>query len=64
MRGGVFIKDLKGAKELAETGMGSAYNLPELYCTDPTIGMSDINKQLVEVRKEVVARQKRVVKGY
>lgn len=63
-KGGVFMKDMKGSKDLAESGMGSGYSMPELYCTDPTIGMNDINKQLVEVRKEVVARQKRVVKGY
>jgi len=65
-KGGVFMKDLKG-KKLDEEGLSggsSYYSMPDLYCTDPTIGMADINKQLVEIRKEVVARQRRVIKGY
>jgi len=63
-KGGVFMKDLKGAKDLAENGLGSGYSMPELYCTDPTLGMSEVAKHLVEIRKEVVARQQRVIKGY
>lgn len=59
IKGGVFIKD---NKEL--TGNGSYYDRPDLYCTDPSLTMEEIKKRMIEIKKEVVARQRRVVKGY
>jgi ATP-dependent Clp protease protease subunit len=61
-KGGVFIKDLKGNKALTEGY--DAYSLPDLYCTDPTLSMSDVKNKAEEVKKEIIARQRRVVKGY
>lgn len=58
-KGGVFIKD---NKELV--GSNTYYDKPELYCTDPSLTMEEIRKRTNEIKKEVVARQRRVVKGY
>lgn len=58
-KGGVFIKD---TKEL--TGSNSYYGRPDLYCTDPSLTMEEIKKRTAEIKKEVIARQRRVVKGY
>jgi ATP-dependent protease ClpP protease subunit len=59
-KGGVFIKDHK------ELGSSSSYysDRPELYCTDPSLTMEIIKKNIVNIKKEVIARQRRVVKGY
>jgi ATP-dependent protease ClpP protease subunit len=57
-KGGVFIKDFK------EMSTGGYYDRPELFCTDPTLTMETIKKNIAEIRKEVVARQRQVVKGY
>ena len=54
-KGGVFIKDNKEV---------SSYGTPDLYSTDPSLTMELIKKTLAEIRKEVVARQRNVVKGY
>ena len=54
-KGGVFIKDNK------EVG---GYGAPELYCTDPSLTMEILKKSMTDVKKEVVARQRKVVKGY
>ena len=54
-KGGVFIKDNK------EVG---GYGTPDLYCTDPSITMESLKKSMTEVRKEVIARQRKIVKGY
>ena len=58
-KGGIFIKD---EKEIS--GGNNYYSRPELYCTDPSLSMEEIRKRMIEVKKEVVARQRRVVKGY
>ena len=54
-KGGVFIKDNK------EVG---GYGTPELYCTDPSLTMEILKKSMTDVKKEVIARQRKVVKGY
>lgn len=54
-KGGVFIKDNK------EVG---GYGTPELYCTDPSLTMEEIKKKTSEIKKEVIARQRKIVKGY
>ncbi len=54
-KGGVFIKD---TKEI------NTYSSPDLYCTDPSLTMEVIKLKLVEIKKEVIARQRQVVKGY
>jgi len=54
-KGGVFIKDNK------EVG---GYGTPDLYCTDPSVTMELLKKSMTEVRKEVIARQRKIVKGY
>ena len=54
-KGGVFIKDNK------EVG---GYGTPDLYCTDPSMTMDILKKSMIDVKKEVVARQRQVVKGY
>jgi len=54
-KGGVFIKDNK------EVG---GYSTPDLYCTDPSLTMDVVKKAVADAKKEVVARQTKVVKGY
>lgn len=54
-KGGVFIKDNR------EVG---GYGSPDLYCTDPSMDMSTLKKSMAEIRKEVIARQRKIVKGY
>ncbi len=54
-KGGVFIKDNK------EVG---GYGAPDLYCTDPSLTMEILKKSMTDVKKEVIARQRKVVKGY
>jgi hypothetical protein len=54
-KGGVFIKDNK------EVG---GYGTPDLYCTDPSVTMEQLKKSMIEVKKEVIARQRKIVKGY
>jgi ATP-dependent protease ClpP protease subunit len=54
-KGGVFIKDNK------EVG---GYGAPDLYCTDPSLTMELLKKSMSEVRKEVIARQRKIVKSY
>jgi ATP-dependent Clp protease protease subunit len=54
-KGGVFVKDNKE--------VGNTYFL-DLYCTDPSLTISEIKEKIVEARKEIVSKQKRVVKGY
>lgn len=54
-KGGVFIKDNK------EVG---GYGAPDLYCTDPSLTMEILKKSMIDVKKEVIARQRKVVKGY
>jgi ATP-dependent protease ClpP protease subunit len=54
-KGGVFLKDNK------EVG---GYYTPDLYCTDSSLTLADLKSKLVDVKKEVVARQRRVIKGY
>jgi len=58
-KGGVFIKD---HKEIA--GANGYFESPALYCTDPSLTMSEIRKRMDDAKKEVVARQRQVVKGY
>lgn len=57
-KGGVFSKDMKDIKG------DSYYSAPDLYCTDPTMTLAEVKNKLVEARKEIIAKQKRVVKGY
>lgn len=54
-QGGVFIKDNR------EVG---GYGSPDLYCTDPSLTMELLKKSMSDVRKEVIARQRKIVKGY
>lgn len=58
-KGGVFIKD---HKEIS--GANSYYDRPEIYCTDPSLTMEELKKRMIEIKKEVIARQRKVVKGY
>lgn len=54
-KGGVFLKDNKEA---------GGYGAPELYCTDPSLTMEILKKSMTDVKKEVIARQRKIVKGY
>lgn len=58
-KGGVFIKDIK------ELGRDSIYSEePALYCTDPTLTMSEVKKLILKAKKEIVSQQRVVVKSY
>jgi ATP-dependent Clp protease protease subunit len=54
-KGGVFIKD---SKEI------SGYSTPDLYCTDPSITMEALKQSMLDAKKEIVARQHKIVKSY
>lgn len=56
IKGGVFVKDMK------DFVGGSYYDRPELYCTDPSLTMDEVKRKSAEIKKEVIARQRRVVK--
>jgi len=58
-KGGVFIKD---EKEIG--GNDRYYSTPDLYCTDSSLTLAALKNKLVDIKKEVVARQRRVIKGY
>lgn len=58
-KGGVFIKDTKEIN-----GSTAYYDKPELYCTDPSLTMEEVKKRISEIKKEIVASQRRVIKGY
>lgn len=57
-KGGMFIKDVSGV------ATGSPADRPELFCTDSTLTMEEIKKRIVEIRKEVISRQRKIIKGY
>lgn len=57
-KGGVFIKDVKDNSMLAYG------DRPELFCTDSSLSMEEIKKRIGEIKKEVVSRQRKIVKGY
>ncbi len=54
-KGGVFLKDHKEA---------NSYMAPDLYCTDPTLTMESLKQSLADLKKEILVRQKKIVKGY
>lgn len=54
-KGGVFMKDVKEM---------SSYSSPDLYCTDPSMSMVEVKAKMADIKKDVSARQRRIIKGY
>ena len=59
-KGGVFIRDTKELNVVST----SYYDRPSLFCTDPSLSMDEINKRLTEFKKDLVSRQRKIIKGY
>lgn len=60
-QGGVFAKDMKDMGK--ESSYSSSYGT-DLFCTDPSLTISEVNKTLDNARKEIISKQKKVIKGY